>query len=115
VFGNELEIDSAPALTVDGKVLVAQATNLFVLDGRAGTQVSRFTLPTRANVAPTVGADGTIYIGLYDGTVVALDGGDGHVKWSYDVGFNVSSSAAIGADRTLYIGSMDGFVYALGE
>ena len=59
---------------------------------------------------PSVGADGTIYIGNADGKFYALNP-DGTLKWSYNTG-NVRSST-IGADGTIYVGSEDGNLYAL--
>ncbi len=59
---------------------------------------------------PSIGADGTIYIGNRDGKFYALNP-YGIIKWSYNTG-NVRSST-IGADGTIYVGSEDGNLYAL--
>jgi outer membrane protein assembly factor BamB len=61
---------------------------------------------------PAIGADGTIYIGSFDGTFFALTP-EGKVKWKYRAGREVQSSAAIGTDGTIYFGARDRKFYAL--
>lgn len=63
--------------------------------------------------SPSIGVDGTIYIGSLDGNVYALDGYTGAKLWQFTTGGAVLSSPAIGADGTVYIGSTDSKVYAL--
>ncbi|HUU30388.1 MAG TPA: PQQ-binding-like beta-propeller repeat protein [archaeon] len=63
-------------------------------------------------MTPALGNDGTIYIGSDDNKLYALNE-DGTLKWSYQTGGAVGSSAAIGHDGTIYIGSADHYLYAL--
>jgi outer membrane protein assembly factor BamB len=63
--------------------------------------------------SPTVGADGTVYVGSDDHHVYAVDGATGAKKWAFNTGGSVYPSPAIGADGTIYIGSNDGYVYAI--
>lgn len=62
--------------------------------------------------SPAVGADGTVYIGSWDGSLYAMNP-DGTLKWSHPTGGGIYSSPAVGADGTIYAGSWDGFLYAL--
>jgi outer membrane protein assembly factor BamB len=62
---------------------------------------------------PTIGADGTIYVGSLDNKLYAINP-DGSLKWSYTTGHDVRSSPAIGADGTVYVGSDDKKLYAFG-
>jgi len=77
----------------------------------------KWVFATGAEVAssPALGADGTVYIGSFDGKVHALDGATGARKWVVTTGENglVYSSPAVGVDGTVYVGSNDGKVYAL--
>jgi len=57
-------------------------------------------------------ADGTVYVGMYNDNVYALDAADGTEQWSYQTGDDVFSSPAV-ADGTVYVGSTDDNVYAL--
>ncbi len=63
-------------------------------------------------VTPTIGSDGTIYVGSYDGKLYALNP-DGTLKWNYTTGGYIYGSTTIGSDGTIYVGSYDGKLYAL--
>jgi outer membrane protein assembly factor BamB len=65
--------------------------------------------------SPAIGADGTVYVGIYDNKVLALNGLTGTQKWAFTTVDSVLSSPAIGADGTVYVGSNDGNMYALNE
>jgi outer membrane protein assembly factor BamB len=62
--------------------------------------------------SPTVGSDGTIYIGSTGGKIYALYP-NGTIKWEYKTNHDVHSSPAIGLDGVIYCGSHDGKLYAL--
>ncbi len=62
--------------------------------------------------SPTIGADGTIYVGG-DDLLYAVNP-DGVVKWTFATGSLIgSSSPAIAVDGTVYIGSLDSNLYAI--
>jgi outer membrane protein assembly factor BamB len=61
-----------------------------------------------------VGADGTIYIGSWNGNLYAINP-DGSLRWKFATGSTVDSSPAIGNDGSLYFGSEDHNLYALGQ
>ncbi|MBK8549607.1 MAG: PQQ-binding-like beta-propeller repeat protein [Ignavibacteria bacterium] len=56
--------------------------------------------------------DKTIFFGLGDGYVYAVDSENGKLKWKYETGGVVHSTPVIDSGK-LYIGSFDGYVYAL--
>jgi hypothetical protein len=80
--------------------------------GELDTVCQLFTTDT-GNSAPSVGSDGTIYIGNVDG-LYALDGSSGAVKsgWPYHTAA-VTDTASIGGDGALFFGTIDGTFYAL--
>ncbi len=61
--------------------------------------------------APSIAADGTLYVGSYDGSFYALNP-SGSVKWKRAVGV-AGTTPAIGANGVVYFGSDDHNVYAL--
>jgi outer membrane protein assembly factor BamB len=62
--------------------------------------------------SPTIGADGTIYIGSEDKYLYAVNP-NGTLKWRFLAGDWIDSSPAIGRDGTIYFGCWDGKLYAL--
>ncbi|MEZ5337456.1 MAG: PQQ-binding-like beta-propeller repeat protein [bacterium] len=67
---------------------------------------------TFAHCSPVVAGDGTVYVGSFDSFLYALNP-DGSLKWRYQTGDKIGSTAAIGRDGTIYFGSYDGRLYAL--
>jgi len=61
---------------------------------------------------PAIGADGTIYLGSFDGKLHALSP-EGTEKWYFKAGLEIKSSPAIGDDGTIYFGSRDHQFYAI--
>lgn len=78
----------------------------------AGTLKWAFATGDDVVASPTVGADGTVYVGSTDGKLYAINP-NGTAQWSFTTGGDVWSSVAIGRDGTLYFGSGDGHIYAL--
>ncbi len=80
------------------------------------TNNTKWTFATGSAIAygnPTLGSDGTIYIGSSNSILYALNP-DGSLKWSYTTGGAIYNSPVIASDNTIYIGVMgDGKVYAL--
>ena len=72
--------------------------------------------------APPAIADGTLFLGSWDGYFYALDAATGQQKWRFKTGddpqfhnhVGIESSAAV-VDRTVYFGCRDAHVYALDE
>ena len=65
--------------------------------------------------SPVIGADGTIYIPITNGTVGTLYAlcYNGTLKWTYSTGSIQGSSAAICSDGTIYIADYNGILYAI--
>jgi outer membrane protein assembly factor BamB len=72
--------------------------------------------------SPTIGADGTLYVGSVKGKLFAVTP-SGEVKWTVKTGNELdssrlvtsdgTSSPAVGSDGTVYVGAMDGKLYAV--
>jgi PQQ-like domain len=71
-----------------------------------------FTTGRRVGSSPTVGADGTIYVGSNDDSLYAINP-DGTQRWRYTTKSDVRSSPAIGDDGVIYFGSYDKRLYAV--
>ena len=61
---------------------------------QAGTR-ERYSVYSPPLSAPSVGADGTVYLAARDGTLTALDVETGNILWNVTVSFNDGSSNAI--------------------
>jgi len=59
-------------------------------------------------------ADGTILVGVRDGTLWCLDERIGLPLWVFDEGFDIDSTPAV-ADGRIVIGSQNGWIYCIGE
>ncbi|MBL64321.1 MAG: hypothetical protein CMI30_13055 [Opitutae bacterium] len=65
--------------------------------------------------SPAIGSDGTVYVGLGNSRLYAINGKSGIKLWEFETGeseYGVSSPA-IGSDGTVYVGSDDGKLYAI--
>lgn len=62
--------------------------------------------------SPTIGLDGTIYIGSYDDYLYAINP-DGSMKWKFKTNGDVKSSAVIDIHGNIYFGSTDDYLYAV--
>ena len=62
--------------------------------------------------SPTIGTDGTIYVGSRDDNLYAINP-NGSKKWAFKTANGVYSSPAIGSDGTIYVGSYDNNLYAI--
>jgi outer membrane protein assembly factor BamB len=61
---------------------------------------------------PAMSADGTIYVGTFDGTFYAVTA-SGKEKWRFKAGREIKSSPSVADDGTVYFGSRDRKFYAL--
>ncbi len=118
-FATDGGIFSSPAIAADGTVYFDSDDNNIYAVNPNGTE--KWALPVTGPIyggAPTIGADGTIYLSYYggDNNLYAINP-DGTQKWQFTAAGTVYSSAAIGADGTIYItGGNNGgstYLYAL--
>ena len=56
--------------------------------------------------SPSIGSNGTIYVGRYDGILYAISP-DGNQKWTYNTGNRIFGTPAIGSNGTIYVVSSD--------
>ena len=82
----------------------AEVGQLYSAEGH-GLPIWQYTTGGVVNSSPAIGNDGTIYFGLWDNKVYALNGQTGVKLWEFVTGGNVGHSQAIGSDGTVYIGS----------
>ena len=63
---------------------------------------------------PSIGEDGTVFLGTDSGKVLSIDGADGRTNWEIDFGYNVKmSSPSIGLNDMLYVAASNSRVYAI--
>ncbi len=62
--------------------------------------------------SPTLGTDGTVYVGSWDKHLYAVNP-DRTLKWKYLTDGEINSSPAQGPDGTIYVGSWDKHLYAV--
>jgi outer membrane protein assembly factor BamB len=118
---------ATPALNGDGSVIylgfaaggfnAPGAATLYALDGASAGPSPRVVWSlnlgsTRVMASPTVGPDGTIYVGTAAGQLFAVTS-DGKVRWTAMTGPTVKSAPALGADGTVYHPTSDGKMYAV--
>jgi len=92
-----------------GTSFVSKHGNLYAIN-QDGTE--KWTFQISANSTPSIGADGTIYVGSDDGKLYAVNQ-DGTQKWTFQTGSRISSSPAIGPDGTIDVSSCDNHLYAI--
>ena len=64
-------------------------------------------------LSPVIGRDNTLYCGMHNQTLWAMDAATGAKKWSLALGDYLASAPAVGSDGTVYAGTMAGTLYAL--
>jgi outer membrane protein assembly factor BamB len=82
------------------------ASNLWTFPFHSDTPADE-TLST-----PAVGPDGVVYVGAFDGRLLAL-APDGTQQWQFATGREIRSSPALAEDGTIYFGARDHRFYAL--
>jgi len=76
-----------------------------------GQEKWRYDTGASVFASPTIGPDGTIYIGSMNRTFYAITPA-GREKWSFNTRDWVISSAAVSDDGVVYVGSYNHWVYA---
>jgi outer membrane protein assembly factor BamB len=94
---------STPAIGAEDAIYVNQAEGLrcYTADGTVNWT---FSVPSPAvGVSPTIGIDGTVFIGSESGRFYAIT--NGVEKWHFDLAGPIRTEAAIGLDGAIYVGS----------
>jgi parallel beta-helix repeat protein len=104
-------ISGSVVLAPDGTIYVATYHLLHAL-WSDGTEKWSYYIGNHQISSPSLGADGTIYIGTHDRIFYAFNP-DGTLKWTFNTSGIVYDSAAIASDGTIYIITSNGTLYAL--
>jgi len=116
-FGADTGISSTPAIGPDGTVYFRDDNGIHALTPGAtsATQKWKFFIGSGATYgSPSVGTDGTVYVGAAAGSFYAFNP-DGSQKWTYTANGDIYTSPAIAGDGTIYFGTYgsSGTLYAL--
>jgi len=106
-------ISSSPVRGHDGTIYIMDATCTLFAFSKIGDPLWNFDLSagTCYDASPSVGTDGTVYIGgPFERDVYAINA-DGTLKCKFLTGWTIVSTPAIAVDGTIYVGS--DFLYAL--
>lgn len=114
-WGNFLDKEDGslyiPAADKNDNIYVCTSGSNFYSFDNQGNQLWKKTLYLPANVSPSVGADGTVYI-CAESTLFAFNS-DGSLSWSYRIkGFRNLSGPALAPDGTVYVSAGD-FLYTM--
>jgi outer membrane protein assembly factor BamB len=111
---------SSPALSLDGSTIYIGIEKqngggrIIAIPKDGGPRRWLVDLPDWVDSSPTVGPDGTVYVGCVDGKLYAFDGATGAKRTLLDTSTYISSSPAISADgSTIYVGAGDGKLHAV--
>ncbi len=94
-----------PAIGADGTIYFVSRNSVVALDAQ-GNQRWQFATDSSALFGPTVGPNGTIYQGSWDGYFYAINP-NGTLKWRYRTDGRVSYPSSISAGGTIYLGGGD--------
>ncbi len=113
----------AAAIASDGTVYVSRGTTLSsVLLSISPSGTTNWSVPLDSGYvgveqfsSPTIGRDGTIYIGTHAGLLYSVHP-EGRTNWVYNVQHPIYSSPTIGADETIFVGGDGGsLIYAVSQ
>jgi outer membrane protein assembly factor BamB len=107
-----IDVNTSPAL--NGGTVYALATEdgayqvLYALDASSGSILWQVTVnQADEDTSPTIGADGTIYVGSVNHKLYAVDPDTHEVKWSYKTGGLIKGAPTVGADGDIYVTASD--------
>ncbi|HVU24982.1 MAG TPA: PQQ-binding-like beta-propeller repeat protein [Opitutus sp.] len=111
-------LGSAPAIAANGTIYFRDNTTLYSLtdNGTSYTKNWTFTLTGSTSdgtyCSPSIGADGTIYVGTNAGAFYAVNP-NGTQKWKYTADDDIFTTPAIATNGNIYFATLSGTVYAL--
>jgi outer membrane protein assembly factor BamB len=115
-FRATLPIIGAPTLSSDGSTLYTGSFDhhLYAIDAHTGKKQWTFTAMDGIDATPTVGPDGTIYVGSYDYNFYAL-APNGKPRWSqpFDSEFLIESAATVDSSGAVLFGNDLGLIYSM--
>ena len=120
-------VDSSPAVGSDGTIYVG--TDPYGGGGKDQSPVDRvffavnpdgslkwaFDMEDGAESSPAIGADGTVYVGSFDGNLYAIRdlGTSGVLEWLFHTRGWIDGSPTVDGCGTIYVGSRDSTLYAI--
>lgn len=105
LWSRSYQATQGPALAEDGTIYFLAQDTIVALD-KNGREKWKFKTGGNTAFGPTIGPDGTIYQGSWDGYFYALNQ-DGTLKWKYKTAGKVSYPASIDKNGIIYLGGGD--------
>ena len=105
IWSKSYQSTKGPALSEDGTIHFLSMGTVIALD-QDGKEKWKFKTNGDTYFGPTIGPDGTIYQGSWDGYFYAINT-DGTLKWKYKTEGSVSYPASIDQNGVIYLGGGD--------
>ena len=96
-----------------GRLYVGNDYSLYSFD-KNGDLIWKKELSERINTSPSIGEDGTVYVGTESGTLYAISS-NGKTKWKFSAGGKIISDISIDKNGVIYFGDSNGYLYAVNE
>jgi outer membrane protein assembly factor BamB len=114
-------VNSSPALTADGILVVAVRDEALVGLSPSGAAAWQTAMPGQLLGSPVIDRHGHVYVGVCQaqrshdphGMLVCVDGNSHRIRWQFDAAAPVESTPVIGDDDLLYFGDNSGTIYAV--
>jgi len=95
---------STPAFADGSLFVLDRGGGVYRLDGGTGLMIWDYQFPALATWGAPLVLDGTVYVGLDDGTTAAIDVDTGHLVWRTRLGFGAHGPLAPAGDLLLVSG-----------
>ena len=105
IWSKNYPATQGPTLSEDGMIYFLSQNTIVALD-KNGNEKWKFKTNGNTAFGPTIGPDGTIYQGSWDGYFYAINK-DGNLKWKYKTAGAVSYPASIDKNGIIYLGGGD--------
>lgn len=105
IWSKSYQNTQGPALSEDGTIYFLSGDTIVALD-KGGNEKWKFKTNGNTIIGLTLGPDGTIYQGSWDGYFYAINN-DGTLKWKYKTAGAVSYPTSIDQNGTIYLGGGD--------
>jgi outer membrane protein assembly factor BamB len=105
IWSKKYQSTQGPAITEDRTLYFLSQDTIVALDQK-GNEIWKFKTNGMTAFGPTIGPDGTIYQGSWDGYFYAINK-NGSLKWKYKTAGSVSYPSSIDKEGTIYLGGGD--------